>query len=81
MLDHTAFRAFRAEALHLQLDIRRPELRREVGVGAPGARQTLPDIVRQYLERRVLPAEVDRDEFVRTGADLVASAEREIAGE
>jgi DNA repair exonuclease SbcCD nuclease subunit len=81
MLDHTALRAFRAEALHLQLDIRRPEVRREVGVGAPGTRQTLPDIVRQYLERRVLSAEVDREEFVRTGADLVASAEREIAGE
>lgn len=81
MLDHTALRAFRAEALHLQLDIRRPETQREVGVGAPGSRQTLPEVVRQYLEHRALPAEVDRAEFVRIGAELVASAEREIAGD
>ncbi len=78
-LDHTALRTLRAEALHLQLDIRRPEINRTVGVGAPGRRQTLPQLVEGYLERRPLPAEIDRKEFVALGVDLVETAERELA--
>lgn len=78
-LDHSAIRALRAEALHLQLDIRRPEVTREVGVGAPGRRQTLPGLVEGYLEKRPLPAELDRREFVALGVELVETAERELA--
>ena len=76
-LDHTAIRALKAEALHLQLDVRRPEASRETGVGAPGRRQTLPEMVRAYLAHRALPASVDRERFVSIGAELVESAERE----
>jgi hypothetical protein len=76
-LDHTAIRALKAEALHLQLDIRRPEVNRETGVGAPGRRQTLPEMVRAYLAHRALPASVDRERFVAIGSELVESAERE----
>jgi DNA repair exonuclease SbcCD nuclease subunit len=78
-LDHSAIRALRAEALHLQLDIRRPEVTRQVGVGAPGRRQTLPGLVEGYLETRPLPAELDRREFVALGVELVETAERELA--
>jgi DNA repair exonuclease SbcCD nuclease subunit len=78
-LDHSAIRALRAEALHLQLDIRRPEVTRQVGVGAPGRRQTLPGLVEGYLEKRPLPAELDRREFVALGVELVETAERELA--
>ncbi len=78
-LDQTTLRSLRAEALHLQLDIRRPEITRHVGLGAPGRRQTLPSLVQQYLERRPLPAELDRSEFVTLGVELVETAEREIA--
>lgn len=72
-LDHVAIRALRAEALHFHLDIRRPEIARQVGVGAPGRRRTLPEIVREYLAHRPLPAGIDRDRFVALGADLVES--------
>ena len=78
-LDHSAIRALRAEALHLQLDIRRPEVTRQVGMGAPGRRQTLPNLVEHYLEKRALPAELDRREFVALGVELVETAERELA--
>jgi DNA repair exonuclease SbcCD nuclease subunit len=76
-LDHTAIRARKAEALHLNLDLRRPERHRMVGVGAPGRRQTLPELVRSYLERRPLPAELDRAQFVRTGGELMDAVERD----
>ena len=78
-LDHTTIRGLKAEALHFHLDIRRPESSREIGVGAPGRRQTLPEMVRAYLAHRALPAAVDRDRFVAIGAELVESAEREPA--
>ena len=78
-LDHSAIRALRADALHLQLDIRRPEVTRQVGVGAPGRRQTLPGLVEGYLQKRPLPAELDRREFVALGVELVETAERELA--
>ena len=79
-LDHAAVREWKAEALHFHLDIRRPEVQRAVGVGAPGRRQTLPDLVRDYLRGRPLPAELDREEFVRLGGDLMDAVERDLAG-
>ena len=79
-LDYTAIRAFKSEALHFHLDTRRPELHRETGVGAPGRRRTLPEIVREYLERRPLPAELDRARFVALGADVMTAVDRELSG-
>jgi exonuclease SbcD len=79
-LNHAAVRALKAVALHFHLDLRRPETHRTVGTGAPGRRQTLPELVRSYLERRPLPAELDRDAFVRLGEALVDSVERDFAG-
>jgi DNA repair exonuclease SbcCD nuclease subunit len=79
-LNHAAVRALKAVALHFQLDLRRPEIHRTVGTGAPGRRQTLPELVRSYLERRPLPAELDRDAFVRLGEALVDSVERDFVG-
>jgi DNA repair protein SbcD/Mre11 len=79
-LDHAAVRGYKAEALHFHLDIRRPEIQRAVGVGAPGRRQPLPELVRDYLFRRPLPAELDREAFVRLGGDLLDGVERDLAG-
>jgi hypothetical protein len=79
-LDHAAVRAYKAEALHFHLDLRRPEIGRSVGVGAPGRRHTLPEIVRTYLEGRPLPAELDREAFVRLGGELMDAVERDLAG-
>jgi hypothetical protein len=78
-MNHAAIREYKAEALHFQLDLRRPESHREVGVGAPGRRQTLPELVHDYFERRLLPGEIDRELFVRTGTELMAAVEREWA--
>jgi hypothetical protein len=75
-LDHQAIRGYKARALHFQLDIRRPEERYRVGVGAPARRQTLPETVRDFLSRRLLDADVPRDEFVRTGVEYVEQAGR-----
>lgn len=75
-LDHQAIRGYKARALHFQLDIRRPEERYRVGVGAPSRRQTLTENVRDFLSRRLLDADVPRDEFVRTGVEYVEQAGR-----
>jgi hypothetical protein len=66
--------------LHFHLDLRRPDLHRTTGLGAPGRRQTLPELVSSYLEGRPLPAELDRSAFVRLGRDLMDSVERDLAG-
>ena len=51
-----------------------------VGVGSPGRRQTLPELVASYLARRPFPAELDREAFVRLGQELMDSVERDVAG-
>jgi exonuclease SbcD len=79
-LDHASIRALKSAALHFQLDLRRPEIHRTIGMGAPGRRQTLPELVRSYLERRPLPAELDREAFVRLGESLMDAVERDLAG-
>ena len=70
-LDHAALRAYKARALNFQLDVRRPEEHRVVGIGAPGQRQTLPETVREFLGRRPLDADLDRPTFVRLGVEYV----------
>jgi len=74
-LDHAALRAYKARALNFQLDIRRPEEHRLVGVGAPGQRQTLPETVREFLGRRPLDADLDRPTFVRLGVEYVEASD------
>jgi exonuclease SbcD len=73
-LDHAALRGYKARALNFQLDVRRPEEHRVVGLGAPGQRQTLLETVREFLGRRPLDAELDRSTFVRLGVEYVEAA-------
>jgi DNA repair exonuclease SbcCD nuclease subunit len=79
-LDHAAIRALKTAALHFRLDLRRPEIHRTVGVGSPGRRQTLPEMVRYYLEHRPLPGDLDRERFVRLGVELMEAVERDLTG-
>jgi DNA repair exonuclease SbcCD nuclease subunit len=79
-LNHGAIRGYKAEALHCHIDLRRPELRRTSGMGAPGRRQTLPELVTSFLQGRPLPAELDREAFVRLGQELMETVEREMVG-
>lgn len=74
-LDHAAQRAARAEALHLQLEFRRPEPQRSTGVGAPGRRQTLPEMVNDFLSQRALPPDLERERFVQEGVALLGEDE------
>lgn len=74
-IDHQQVRAWKTEALHFHLDLRRPIVNPSAGVGAPGRRQTLPELVRDWLGRRVLPGDIDREQFVARGVDLVERAE------
>ncbi len=76
-LDHAAIRLYKARALHFQLDLRRPDVQRVQAAGAPGRRQTIPDTVRGFLERRPLDADLDRAEFIRLGVEYVEHVERE----
>jgi exonuclease SbcD len=76
-LDHARIREFKARALHYHLDVRRPPAARAVGVGAPGARRTLGDVVVEYLERRPLDAAVPREALVALARTYLARAERE----
>ena len=75
-LDHAAIRAAKASALHLHLDFRRPESNRAIGVGSPGRRQTLPELVADFLTRRPLPERVPRKEFVALGLELLDGRRR-----
>jgi DNA repair exonuclease SbcCD nuclease subunit len=74
-LNHAALRAARAEALHLQVEFRRPDPQRAAGDGETGLRQTLPELLEEFLRHRPLPPEIDRDRFVREGVALLAAEE------
>ncbi len=72
-LDHKAIREYKRRALHFQLDTRKPELvRTRTGSGAGGARPSLPMLVREKLETRVLPGDIEREGFVTLGLDYLA---------
>jgi DNA repair protein SbcD/Mre11 len=78
-LDHAAIRAYKARALNFQLDLRRPEPLRIPGTlaagGGPGARrQTLAETVKDFLGRRPLDAELNRETFVKLGVEYLESA-------
>ncbi len=80
-LDHAAIRHYKSRALNFQLDVRRPEERRTVGVGGPGRRHTLPDTLREFLSRRPLDASLDREALVRLGVEYLEQVGREATGE
>jgi len=67
-LDHKAIRDYKRRALHFQLDTRKPELvRTRTASGASGARPSLPMLVREKLDGRLLSADIDRPTFVSLG--------------
>ncbi len=79
-LDHASLRALKSAALHFHLDLRRPEpVEREVGMGAPGTRLPLAELVAQYLGRRPLDADLDRARLIALGREYLALVERDVA--
>ena len=79
-IDHAAVRAVKSEALHFHLDLRRPPATGRLGLDSGGRRKPLNEVLRDYLAARPLPAELDRDEFVRAGVDLLDAVVREDEG-
>lgn len=76
-LDHAAIRGYKARALNFQLDLRRPQATRVSGTVSPGVRrQTLPETVRDFLGRRPLDAELNRETFVKLGVEYLETAAR-----
>lgn len=79
-LDHKALREFKRQALHFNLDTRRPEIMRpRVGQAAPGRRASLAETVREKLETRVLTDDIDRSTLVELGLSYLREADT-IAG-
>ncbi len=78
-LDHAAIREYKARALNFHLDLRRPESQRGAGsVAGAGVRcQTLTETVRDFLGRRPLDAELNRESFVKLGVEYLESVARE----
>src|SRR2546426_7559236 len=76
-LDHAAIRGYKARALNFQLDLRRPEAQRTLGTtGSSPRRQTLTETVRDFLGRRPLDAELNRETFVTLGVEYLETAGR-----
>ena len=63
-LDHKAIRDYKRRALNFHLDVRRPDVLRLHGAGAPGRRPSLNEIVREKLLARPLDSDVDRTALV-----------------
>jgi exonuclease SbcD len=80
-LDHKRIREIKSEALHYNLDVRRPISERKIGVGAPGKRQTLTELVEDYLTRRPLAADVDRKQLVNLSVKYMDEVERDLLEE
>ena len=74
-LDHKALRELKRRALHYHLDTRRPEIIRTSASGGPGRRPSLAETVRDHLQRRVMPGDIDRDRLVNMGLDYLREAE------
>ncbi|MFC1640225.1 exonuclease SbcCD subunit D [Gemmatimonadota bacterium] len=80
-LDHKRIREIKSEALHYNLDVRRPTSDRQIGVGAPGRRQTLAELVEDYLTRRPLAADVDRKLLLTLSQQYMDEVERDLLEE
>ena len=76
-IDHAAIRSLKASALHFQLDLRRPDAAGGLSLDTEGRRKPLGELLREYLARRPLPAELDREQFVRQGVELLETVARE----
>jgi DNA repair protein SbcD/Mre11 len=74
-LDSRALRDYKRRAHHFHLDVRRPEVIRLHGHGAPGRRPSLADIVRDKLHGRLLEGDIDRTTLVDLGLRYLAEAE------
>jgi len=74
-LDHRALREFKHRALNFNLVARRPEAFPKAGQGSPGRRPSVVDVVREELQARELPPDLDRARLIELGLKYLADAE------
>jgi len=75
-LDHTQIRELKAEALHFQLDARRPESRRREPAEEEASRRTLEEELELFLaEWQPSTPGVDRERLLTLGAAYLAATE------
>lgn len=78
-LDHALIREFKSRALNYHLDLRRPGAKRQMGAGSPGKKQTLDEVVVEYLKERSIPSGISREALVELGNHYLVEVERERA--
>jgi DNA repair exonuclease SbcCD nuclease subunit len=74
-LNHRALREYKRRALHFHLDARRPDLPRRDVAGGPSRRPSVNDVVREQLQGRAIPADLDRDRLVELGLRYLGEAD------
>jgi exonuclease SbcD len=74
-LDHRALREFKQRALSFQLVTRKPETSRPHVDGAPRRKASVVDVVREKLQTREIPADLDRDRLIELGLKYLTDAE------
>jgi DNA repair protein SbcD/Mre11 len=74
-LDHRALRDYKKRALSFILDLRRPESTRRQTGGAPARRPSVVDVVREQLNSRDIPSDLDRARLVELGMKYLEDAE------
>ncbi len=74
-LDHAQLRAWRAQALHFHLDVRRPEVSRTTGVGSPERHRTLEDELESFLRHwQPTAPSIERERLVRLALRYLGEA-------
>ncbi|MGH7668642.1 MAG: metallophosphoesterase family protein, partial [Gemmatimonadaceae bacterium] len=85
-LDHQAIRDDKRRAFHFQFELLRPNVQPMRGEAAPGHPQSLAEFVRERLNSRPVPPEVDREQLIArvfeyldqaTATELAAAGEAE----
>jgi exonuclease SbcD len=74
-LNHAALREYKRQALHFQLDTRRPDITRVHGGDTSGRRPSLAEMVRQKLESRIIEGDIDRAALVELGLAYLRDAD------
>jgi DNA repair exonuclease SbcCD nuclease subunit len=74
-LDHRVIREYKRRALSFNLDTRKPDAARRDAAGAPARRPSVTDVVREELQARDVPPDLDRGRFVDLGMKYLAEAD------
>jgi hypothetical protein len=76
-IDFHLLRDLRRRALHFELDARKPEATRPAaGHAAPGRRPSLVETVRESLQARPIPSDIDRARLVEVGLQYLDEADK-----